>query len=525
MLKRKTLFIRVCVLILPALFLTIGIAAGVSEKKVENSIKPEADLIYIDAMKTFGDLERPAVLFRHDLHTEALKKKDKDCKACHLSEKDKRSLRFKRLKDQDKQDVMDAYHLNCIECHKEINAAREKSGPEVCGECHVEKPEFRSSRLPMGFDKSLHFRHSKARKEKCEDCHHEYNEKTKKLFYAKEKEGTCRYCHKDIKEENRISMRMASHLSCIDCHEKTAAKKRKAGPINCSGCHDQKARKAIEKVDPVPRIKRKQPDLVLVKTEKVEEKGKDTLVRMNRVPFDHKSHENYNDNCRVCHHEDLKSCSECHTIQGNKEGKNIKLGQAMHRLNADMSCIGCHEVKQRNKDCAGCHAGIEKHKKQEKTTCKTCHMNPLEETTGMIALTDEKIIADELLRSREAIMTTYSDNDIPEKVIIKSLSKKYKPVEFPHRKIVKTLGSNIKDNKLTQYFHQDKGVLCQGCHHSGPVTKKPPSCGSCHGKPFDEMSLFTPGLMGAYHIQCMDCHKEMELEKPVGCTDCHKERK
>ena len=33
-----------------------------------------------------------------------------------------------------------------------------------------------------------------------------------------------------------------------------------------------------------------------------------------------------------------------------------------------------------------------------------------------------------------------------------------------------------------------------------------------------------PGLMGAYHLQCMGCHKEMGMEKPVSCTDCHKEK-
>ena len=75
-----------------------------------------------------------------------------------------------------------------------------------------------SARKPMGMDLSLHFRHSKAAKEKCETCHHEYDEKAKTLFYAKGKEGTCRYCHKERTEENRISMPLASHLSCVECH-------------------------------------------------------------------------------------------------------------------------------------------------------------------------------------------------------------------------------------------------------------------------------------------------------------------
>ncbi len=148
-----------------------------------------ADVITIDALAVFGDLERPKVVFLHDLHTDALKKKNKDCMTCHLSEADRLSPRFKRLKEAGRQEVMDIYHANCIECHKEMSSVKEKSGPVVCGECHRKKTTILSSRVPMGFDKSLHYRHSRALKKQCERCHHEYDQKSKKLFYAKYKEG------------------------------------------------------------------------------------------------------------------------------------------------------------------------------------------------------------------------------------------------------------------------------------------------------------------------------------------------
>ena len=95
---------------------------------------------------------------------------------------------------------------------------------------------------------------------------------------------------------------------------------------------------------------------------------------------------------------------------------------------------------------------------------------------------------------------------------------------MPHRKIVQGLVKRIGDNKLAAFFHEQPGTLCQGCHHNSPVAKKPPQCGSCHGQPFNEEEPNVPGLYGAYHIQCMGCHSEMGIEKPVGCTECHKEK-
>jgi hypothetical protein len=50
----------------------------------------------------------------------------------------------------------------------------------------------------------------------------------------------------------------------------------------------------------------------------------------------------------------------------------------------------------------------------------------------------------------------------------------------------------------------------------------PPLCESCHGEPFDEAELHTPGLFGAYHRQCIGCHQEMEIEPQAqDCEGCH----
>jgi hypothetical protein len=495
------------------------------KKAVEN----RADIILIDALKVFGKLERPAVTFLHQKHTDALEKKDKDCAACHQTAKDpavgmeRMSTMYMRLKNTSKQEVMDIYHDNCISCHKKTKAAKEPSGPLDCGGCHQEQVTVISSWRPIGMDKSLHYRHSKAQDNKCEKCHHEYDENTKKLIYTKGKEGTCRYCHGEKTEENRISLRLASHIACIDCHRREMAKNESAGPFNCNGCHESAEQKLIETVKDVPRMKLNQPDYAFVKTVASHNKKSNPATRMNLVPFNHQAHEKYNDSCRVCHHAALSDCVQCHSLEGSKEGDNVTLQQAMHRLKVDQSCMGCHEAKLSDRSCAGCHTSFEKKRQQGTNSCVNCHMVPPSRFTDETQPEEEMRLAAETLGAREAVTVTYDDQEIPETVVIKTLTDQYEPVKLPHRKIVNALFNNIKDNKLANFFHHEKGTICQGCHHNSPAAKKPPSCGSCHGRPFNAKDPFKPGLMAAYHRQCMECHKAMDIKKPVStnCTACH----
>lgn len=514
-------------LIFTAVCLLIGTTAvGVDKlaNSLKNDVKAKSDLVTIDHMKIFGKLERPAVLFQHDLHTQALEEKNQDCSACHKSIKEKLSQKFMRLEDTDQEEIMNVYHNNCIGCHEETLTAGAKTGPVTCGECHMEDPTITSSRQPMGMDKSLHYKHTKSLENKCEQCHHIYNKETKKLVYEKEKEGTCRYCHKKETEENRISMALASHETCIGCHMKAIEEKKDAGPVKCRGCHDSEAQLAFEKIVEVPRMDRKQPDFLMIKTGN-QEVDTQLKTRMNLVPFDHKAHEEYNDTCRVCHHGDISPCSKCHTLEGSEDADMINLEQAMHKTSINQSCIGCHNIKKQDKNCAGCHAFLEKNRKQDDAFCLNCHMNKIPmETEIEESGTDEAEMAGMLISSRQLVTRTYNQEDIPEKVVIKQLAKKYEPVEFPHRKVVNTIVDNIKDNKLATYFHTSKGTVCQGCHHNSPPNVKPPKCTNCHNQPFNEKDLFKPGILAAYHIQCMECHTNMEIDK-VGCTDCHEEKK
>jgi len=492
----------------------------------ESAVQKRADIIRIDSMKAFGRLERPPVTFLHQKHTEALAEQNKDCSACHLVENDRLVPKFMRLENTAKQEVMDNYHANCVACHQETAAAEQKSGPVVCGECHKDRADLVSIWQPIGMDKSLHYRHSKAQNEKCEGCHHQFDEVTKKLIPAEGKEGTCRYCHKNVTEENRISMRLASHLACIDCHSKTLAKFKDAGPVTCGGCHDPAQQKLVEKLKVVPRLKRSQPDMVFVRATKSGIKNANPATRMNLVPFNHMAHENYNDSCRVCHHANLNACVQCHTLQGTKEGDHVKLEASMHRLDVNMSCLGCHDLNQRDPKCAGCHAGISRTRQQDPDACKACHMGDVTQVSESIQYTEEKDLVTRVLDARDPVAHTFAESDVPETVEMKALMDQYGPVKLPHRRIVKALSDNIKDNRLARYFHQDENTLCQGCHHHSPAAKKPPGCGSCHGRPFDERDPFKPGLMAAYHRQCMECHEAMGIEKPVAtnCVACHQKK-
>lgn len=536
--------------------LAVGLIYGIGAEGITGPwAKQEgkrSDLITIDAMKVFGDLERAPVIFLHDRHTEALSSRGQDCSACHLKETDSHgeerlSIKFKRIEDTNRNEVMSIYHNNCIQCHTDVGSEGEKSGPLSCGECHRERPDIVSSAQPMGLDKSLHFRHLKAQENNCGQCHHEYDEKEETLFYAKGREGTCRYCHMEEAQENRISMRNAAHISCVDCHLKTKAKDLATGPVNCQGCHDLSAREEFKVVEEIPRLERGQPNVVFINREQFDPFIAPEFQKpfsgnlMNQVPFSHLSHEEANDTCRACHHASMESCVTCHSLKGSEEGEYVRLETSMHKIDSERSCLGCHEIKKDDKNCAGCHnfmpSGLTK---KDPFSCVNCHMGPLPDVlefpvaeanpqdenieNGAVHKTDPLAIM--FLESRTPITATYDEEDIPEKVTIEILSQKYEPAELPHRKIINTLMEKIQDNKITQYFHNDPGTLCQGCHHNSPVSKKPPSCASCHGITSEGGYPYKPGLMAAYHNQCIGCHDQMGIEKPAAndCTGCHAEK-
>lgn len=91
----------------------------------------------------------------------------------------------------------------------------------------------------------------------------------------------------------------------------------------------------------------------------------------------------------------------------------------------------------------------------------------------------------------------------PDLVVMGELSARYMPVEFEHR------------------LHASMSAFgsgCKNCHHhltEGRIT----ACKSCHSLSPEEADLARPSLKGAYHRQCMGCHREWS--HATKCGVCH----
>jgi len=493
---------------------------GVSEAAEE---VPRADVVVLAETASLGELERASVQFPHDLHAEAMAERKEDCTLCHVVQDDGYlSPTYKPLMDPGDQEIMDLYHENCIGCHEEIASEGAKAGPVACGDCHRRHPAYISSRLPFGFDNSLHYRHVEAAKEECKACHHVYDEAAKKLVYVKDKESSCRDCHRAETEENRSSFEVAAHEACIGCHREPPPEFKIdpdiPRPQQCAGCHDREHQLEIKPIEPLPRFKWIQPDFVLLSAaaEDLEQS------KLATVPFSHVDHEQATTSCRTCHHDTIGACNECHTLRGTDKGKGVTLYQATHEMMTDQSCVGCHDTEKAASECVGCHGRMEEGRLSEES-CEACHDGPL--PTNLEGEKARWTSFDAFRPSPSEIALTFAPDEVPETVEIGVLSKDYQAAKMPHRKIVDKLSRYIRDSSLATYFHGSEDVACQGCHHESPVGEKPPLCESCHQTNTADSTPQKPGLLGAYHRQCLGCHQAMELEKPSDCFGCHAERK
>jgi hypothetical protein len=94
----------------------------------------------------------------------------------------------------------------------------------------------------------------------------------------------------------------------------------------------------------------------------------------------------------------------------------------------------------------------------------------------------------------------------PEIVIIDQLADLYRPVVFAHR------------------LHADMSNMtggCENCHHYSEQSGVIPPCRECHDATKGPVSLNQPALKGAYHRQCMNCHRDWSHES--ACGFCHEQ--
>lgn len=119
----------------------------------------------------------------------------------------------------------------------------------------------------------------------------------------------------------------------------------------------------------------------------------------------------------------------------------------------------------------------------------------------------------------------------PDIVVLESLAKYYEPVNFDHAMHVE-----MTEQKCSICHHHTTGQApenerCMKCHEGGREADSM-ACSECHAeKRFDAAYLANmaanknlfhvdkPGLKGAYHQNCMGCHKE--IGAPIDCQGCH----
>jgi hypothetical protein len=97
----------------------------------------------------------------------------------------------------------------------------------------------------------------------------------------------------------------------------------------------------------------------------------------------------------------------------------------------------------------------------------------------------------------------HSVAEAPDAMELASLEDQYEPVHFDHK-----LHASMSEMNLG----------CGTCHHFSPPGHIPP-CQACHGAEANPSNLRQPSLKGAYHRQCLNCHKEWSHD--TDCSVCH----
>jgi len=112
-------------------------------------VQAQPDKIVLDHSKDFGKKERSPVHFAHNRHIES----GLSCKDCHhVYENGKNVLDESKLEEgnqgvrcsachlsKTRIDLQQAFHNQCMGCHKQFLKEKKKTGPRFCGECHLKK--------------------------------------------------------------------------------------------------------------------------------------------------------------------------------------------------------------------------------------------------------------------------------------------------------------------------------------------------------------------------------------------------
>ncbi len=128
--------------------------------------------------------------------------------------------------------------------------------------------------------------------------------------------------------------------------------------------------------------------------------------------------------------------------------------------------------------------------------CKSCHScdNPTEADPCLTCCPEFK---------RNVVTIHHTPEEGPDTLNIDILSNIYEPTVFPHK------------------LHAEMGQMsgsCVSCHHHNPPGRIA-ACKECHEVAPIRDDLSKPGLKGAYHRQCLSCHREWS--HTTDCNVCH----
>lgn len=107
----------------------------------------QPDKIVLDNSKVAGGRTRPAVTFPHNRHAEA----GLSCMDCHHIYKDGKNVLEEGALEEGKEGIRcsachrsnsrlkleQAFHDQCIGCHRKDLKENKKTGPHFCGGCHI----------------------------------------------------------------------------------------------------------------------------------------------------------------------------------------------------------------------------------------------------------------------------------------------------------------------------------------------------------------------------------------------------
>ena len=95
-----------------------------------------------------------------------------------------------------------------------------------------------------------------------------------------------------------------------------------------------------------------------------------------------------------------------------------------------------------------------------------------------------------------------------------------KAPDEPLRLMFDVAAGNVLFNHKIHTVEEGYGLSCGECHHtlSEDEYADAQSCSECHE--LDEGDEEVPKRADAFHLQCINCHKDYEAG-PMECTGCH----